>query len=193
MTPRHIVLVVATVALLAAGLYLFKEVRATPATTDVSKRSDKVATTAPESDETESSTPEKTPEKTASRRPPPPVRSAPNEMMAKDPAQDTAGDTTKPALSVTDELNKADPKMDAVMAEANKAYDKGDFDEAKGIALKVIAKEPTNVRMLRIVVSSACIDGDSAEAQKHYQVLPAGDREQMKVRCARYGVTFNDK
>ncbi len=194
MTPRHIVLVVASVALLAAGVYLFTEVNATPATAVVSKRSDKVS--APDSDESESPTPERSPEKTASRRQPPAVRSvpSPSEMIAKQPVQDSTSDTPKPALeSIADELNKPNPRMDAVMAEANKAYDKGDFDEAKGIALKVIAKEPTNVRMLRIVVSAACIDGDSAEAQKHYQVLPAGDREQMKVRCARYGVTFNDK
>jgi hypothetical protein len=191
-TPRHIVLVVASVALLAAGVYLFKEVRATPATADVSKRPDKVAP-APESDDPEATTPEKTPERTASRRPSPPVRSAPDAMM-KEPMPASSSDTPKPAIdSVNDELNSANPKMEAVMAEANKAYDKGDFEDARGIALKVLAKEPTNVRMLRIAVSSACIDGDSAEAQKHYLVLPAGDREQMKVRCARYGVTFNDK
>ncbi len=61
------------------------------------------------------------------------------------------------------------------------------------IALKVLAKEPANVRMLRIVVSSSCIEGSAADAQKHYLSLPVSDREQMKVRCERYGVTFNDK
>jgi len=46
------------------------------------------------------------------------------------------------------------------------------------------------VRMLRIMVSASCIDGDAAVAQAHYGKLPASDQEQMKVRCARYGVTF---
>jgi hypothetical protein len=31
------------------------------------------------------------------------------------------------------------------------------------------------------------------EAQKYYLLLPGPDREQMKVRCDRYGVTFNEK
>lgn len=179
-------------ALLAAGVYLFRAVNAAPATANVSKRPEK--TSEPAHDEPEIAQPEKGPDRTASRRPPPPVRSTPSEM-AKGPAIESQNlDGPTPVIeNVAEELNKPNPRMDAVMAEANKAYDKGDFDEAKGIALKVIAKEPTNVRMLRIVVSSACIDGDSAEAQKHYQVLPPGDREQMKVRCSRYGVTFNDK
>ncbi len=85
---------------------------------------------------------------------------------------------------------KANPKLDAIMSEANKAYDRGDFDDAKAIALKVLAKTPNNVRMLRILVSSDCILGDNAEAQKHYQLLPPGDRAQMRTRCERYGVTF---
>ena len=84
------------------------------------------------------------------------------------------------------------PKMEAVMAEANRAYDHGDFDDAKAIAQKVLTKEPTNVRMLRIVVSSECIAGDAAEAQKYFAQLPASDRAQMRTRCDRYGVTLKD-
>jgi predicted Zn-dependent protease len=83
-------------------------------------------------------------------------------------------------------------KLDALMAEANKTYDRGDLDEAKAIAQKVLAQTPNNVRMLRIVVSASCISGDNAEAQKAYLLLPKPDREQMKTRCARYGVTFTD-
>ena len=48
------------------------------------------------------------------------------------------------------------------MSEANKAYDRGDFDDARTIAMQVLAIDPTNVRMLRIMVSAACIDGDPA-------------------------------
>ena len=78
------------------------------------------------------------------------------------------------------------------MSEANKAYDRGDFGEAKDIARKVLASDPGNVRMLRIVVSASCIEGESVEAQQAYLKLPTADREQMKVRCARYGVSFNE-
>ena len=83
-------------------------------------------------------------------------------------------------------------KLDAVMAEANKAYDRGDLDEAKAIARKVLATSPKNVRMLRIVVSTSCIMGDNAEAQEAFAQLPQPDREQMKTRCARQGVSFTE-
>ncbi len=83
-------------------------------------------------------------------------------------------------------------KLDAVMAEANKAYDRGDLDEAKVIARKVLATSPKNVRMLRIVVSASCIMGDNAEAQEAFAQLPQFDREQMKTRCARHGVSFTE-
>jgi len=77
------------------------------------------------------------------------------------------------------------------MDEANKAYDRGDLDEAKAIAQKVLVASPDNVRMLRIVVSATCISGDTAEAQKAYVLLPKSDREQMKTRCGRYGVNLD--
>jgi hypothetical protein len=82
------------------------------------------------------------------------------------------------------------PKLDTIMDEANKAYDRGDFDDAKIIATRVLANDPTNVRMLRIMVSASCQDGDSVVAQAHFSKLPPGDQQQMKVRCARYGITF---
>jgi hypothetical protein len=78
------------------------------------------------------------------------------------------------------------------MTEANKAYDRGDFDEAKSLAGRLLVSDPTNVRMLRIMVSASCLDGDTAVAQAHYAKLPQPDQEQMKIRCARYGITFPD-
>jgi hypothetical protein len=87
---------------------------------------------------------------------------------------------------------RANPKADALMDQASKAYDRQDFDEARTIAGKVLAKQPNNVRMLRIMVSSSCIDGDSITAQKYYAMLPKFDRDQMKARCDRYGVSFTD-
>jgi hypothetical protein len=176
-TVRHILLASASAGVLALGVYLFLEVRATPATADVPR---------PRKAARADDRPEGRPDEVA----PAPVRSAPSAPSAPPQRSEPA-----PALSgaddaIAEELAKPNPKLDAVMAEANKAYDRGDLDDAKSIALKVIAKDPSNVRMLRIAVSAACMDGDSTEAQKHYQALPLPDREQMKVRCARYGVTF---
>jgi hypothetical protein len=79
------------------------------------------------------------------------------------------------------------------MAEANKAYDRGDYEDAKLIAGRLLASNPSNVRMLRIMVSASCIDGDSAVAQAHYAKLPPSDQEQMRARCARYGIAFPDR
>jgi len=89
-------------------------------------------------------------------------------------------------------LERPDVKVDAIMARANSAYDKGDWDEAKMVAGKVLAKQPTNIRMMRIMVSASCIDGDSVMAQQWFEKMPKGDREQMKTRCDRYGVSFKE-
>ena len=79
------------------------------------------------------------------------------------------------------------------MDDANKAYDRGDYDDAKQVAGRVLAQQPTNIRMLRVMVSASCIDGDAAGAQFYYARLPVADQDQMRVRCARYGVAFGDK
>ena len=92
----------------------------------------------------------------------------------------------------TDE-QRANPRFDSLMELANKAYDSQDFDQATAIAGKVLAKDPTNVRMLRIMVSANCIGGDASIAQQYYEKLPKGlDRDQMKTRCERYQVTLKD-
>ncbi len=78
------------------------------------------------------------------------------------------------------------------MDQANKAYDRQDYEEAKSIAGNVLAKVPTNSRMLRIMVSSACLEGDQALAQQYYVQLPKADRLQMKQRCDRAGITFTE-
>jgi hypothetical protein len=90
------------------------------------------------------------------------------------------------------QLDRPNPKIDAIMDQANKHYDKGEWEDAKLIAAKVLAKQPNNIRMMRIMVSASCVDGDSGVAQKWYEQLPKADREQMKVRCDKYGVTFKE-
>jgi hypothetical protein len=177
------------VAVLAMGFYLWREVSATPAPAETSKPETR-ATKPPASDETPE--PVKQPEKVAVTEPKRPVRDT-TPIKAPPPPTNTETPTVTGSDPIAEELAKPNPKLDSVMAEANKAYDHGDFDEAKGIALKVLAKDPNNVRMLRIAVSAACIDGDSTEAQKHFASLPGPDREAMKIRCGRYGVNFTDK
>lgn len=97
---------------------------------------------------------------------------------------EVAAEREKPASPV-------DEKLEAEMVEANKAYDRGDTDEAKDIAKRIVDAQPANVRMLRILVSTSCIDGDAATAKQYYTTLPKNDQNQMATRCARYGVTFD--
>ena len=81
-----------------------------------------------------------------------------------------------------------------LMNQANRAYDRGDVERARGLALQVLADDPDNVRMLRLVVSSACIAGDADEARAFYaQLTGASDRAQMETRCARFGVELGGR
>ena len=165
---------------MVAGVYLFIEVR--PQTTWVEAK--------PEPHAREAQVPQPPPEQ---------VRAPPHIGSVRMPEQPTG---TPPPSGSADEdpstddtiaaLEKANPKLDAIMDQANKHYDKGEFEDAKAIAGKVLAKVPTNVRMMRIMVSSACVDGDVAVAQQWFEHLPKPDREQMKVRCAKYEVKFTD-
>jgi len=185
-TVRHAVLPIGAVLVLGFGVYLFVEVRAQPSPLPPSS-----ATPTTAIDRGAASVPQHVPA-------PVPVVDAPapgvpprQAVVVPGPGAETSRDAP-PGAPADAELPLAGAKLDAVMADANKAYDHGDFDDAKGIAGRVLAKFPSNVRMLRIMVSASCIDGDSAVAQAHYVKLPPGDQAQMKVRCARYGVVFAD-
>lgn len=79
------------------------------------------------------------------------------------------------------------------MADANRMYDKGDYETSRDAALEILQEHPENVRMLRIVVSSSCIMGEPELATKYYEVLPARDQRQMARRCERYGVEFESE
>jgi len=194
-TIRHATLAAGAVLVLALTGYLFVQVRSKPASAEapptVAQRP-----AAPAVDEETDPTPS-TPPREARPAPPPPRAPSDTPVPPPPPTPELPG---KPSLGdfvrqAPD--NKAtgfiDPKVMAVMDEANKAYDRGDLDEARAIAQKALAQQPGNARMLRILVSAACISGDSADAQKAYLQLPPPDREQMKVRCARYGMTFKDE
>lgn len=76
------------------------------------------------------------------------------------------------------------------MTEANRLYDRGDYEEARQVAKEVLMAQPQNVKMLRIGASSACILGDGNEARVYYDQLPESDQQQIARRCRRYGIEF---
>jgi hypothetical protein len=180
-TPRHIALAVAAVAVLGLGVYLYVA---------VNSPSNAVANVRPRSPEPKPSPQE--PE-AAAKSP----EAAPRPAQPAQNLNTAVKQTAVPIANPSDQLRPGaniDIKKDELMATANKAYDHGDFDEAITIAKKVLSNDPTNVRMLRIMVSSSCILGDAPTAQKHYLLLSIGsnDRADMKKRCDRYGVTFTE-
>jgi len=182
-TFRHGVLTFAALAVLGLGVYLLVAVRSTPELAAVPVPAPEPARTPP------------TPERATSR--PTGTASAGRTARVRKPDRSSSSRDTPRVREITPELAPAATgteiqRLDATMSEANKAYDRGDFDDAREIASRVLAQEPSNVRMLRIMVSASCIEGDSVEAQKHYLKLPAHDRAQMRTRCGRYGVSFDE-
>lgn len=180
MSPKNLALLAGGFAILAVAVYLFFEVKATPAqatpSTTVSARPSAVQ----EHTQVATATPTPTPS-------PPTPTPTPNTPVRTAPAPTGPIERTPPP-----EDQAVDLKTDNLMELANKAYDRQDFDEATALASKVLQKDPTNVRMLRVMVSANCIAGDNAVAQTYYEKLPKFDREQMKARCDRYGVVFKD-
>lgn len=175
---RHLPLVVLGVAVLVAGVYLFFEVRSAPVAT-----STPIADLAP-------------PPSTASGRGEDRVGTevapqiAARDVTPRVPEQAPSLPSTAPGEEQNGD--RANPSIDAIMDRANKAYDRADFEDAKALASDVLSKLPTSIRMMRIMVSASCIEGDVAVAQKWFDKLPQFDRDQMKIRCDRYGVTFHD-
>jgi hypothetical protein len=165
-------------AILAIGVYLFLEVKATPAqanpTGTVSARPSQIT------EHTQATAP----------TPPSPTPRAPTAQPPA-PTQPQLGSAPIEPSSPPDDT-KVNLKLENMMELANKAYDRQDFDEASAIAGKILQKDPNNVRMLRVMVSSNCIGGDSAIAQQYYDRLPKFDRDQMQQRCDRYGVVFKE-
>ena len=169
------------------AVYLLREVGRTPAAAQADR-----SATAP------APSPAPTPVAVAPAEPPSRA-TIPKEQVTITPSTPASNDTPARPVEEVQPPETArimptgpNPKMDAIMGEANRAYDAGDFEEAKQIAQKVLRSSPGNVRMLRIIVSSECIAGDSAEAQKYFTQLPVEDRAQMRTRCDRYGVTLKD-
>ena len=184
MSPKSLALIAGGIAIFAIAVYLFIEVRATPAQAGPDHV---VASRTPQPTPTPTPTSSDVSPKPETSRP---VTPTPTPIAPAPTPAPTLG--TAPVREEPPEEQKPNLKLDNLMEVANKAYDRQDFDEATAIAGKVLSKDPKNVRMLRIMVSANCIGGDSAIAQQHYERLPKFDREQMRTRCDRYGVTFKE-
>lgn len=181
MPVRHALLAAFAVLVTGMAVYLFLEVRK-PASAQTATVASKETKEKDQPDERDDASPDEPPA--------PSKRVAGAFGVPKATPTPVTETPAAPAIDTPAEGKLEGPKLDAVMAEANKAYDKQDFDEARSIAQKVLKQHPTNARMLRIMTSSHCIEADTAEAQKYFNLLPGPDREQMKTRCTRYGVTF---
>jgi hypothetical protein len=188
-TVRHSLLAAGAVLVLGMAVYLLREVGRTQS--------------AAQADRSPPSPPPPTPPPAVAIKPPPlepPTRATiPQSQVRITPSTPTSNtppsgpvEEVQPPETARLAPTGPNPKLDAIMGEANRAYDHGDFDEAKQIAVKVLAKAPGTVRMIRIIVSAECIAGDAAEAQKYFVQLPAEDRAQMRTRCDRYGATLKD-
>ncbi len=97
---------------------------------------------------------------------------------------------TAPAPEVENEVFAEKVDMKTQMNEANRLYDKADYEGARDSALEILEASPHNVRMKRIVVSASCIMGDEDPAREHFGTLPTRDQRQMARRCKRYGIDF---
>jgi hypothetical protein len=193
-SARHAVLSIGTVLVLGLGVYLLVAVRADPAAEPPRAAERAAPPTRP------AASPPSDPA-TPARAPTAPPAGAPAAAGARAPAwipSHPGAPLPAPAVASADAATAGSddlggPKLELVMDEANKAYDRGDYDDAKAVAARVLARQPSNARMLRIMVSASCIDGDSATAMTSYARLSAADQAQMRTRCARYGITFPEK
>ena len=122
---------------------------------------------------------------------PSPTRVTPK--LGMDPSEVAAEPPTPAEASTPDVAN--DPRLDAMSAkdEANRLYDKQDYEGAMNRALEVLKSEPGDIRMLRVVVSSACQLGDADKARTYWAQLPPHDQNQMMRRCQRFGITFTEQ
>ena len=176
--------------MLGLGVYLFIEVRAQPAPPPIDRASrPSLVAPHPSTPATPATPHPSTPGSPTPGSPTPPAAiERPSPASPARPPVPGAGVVA--AGSAQDDPLVVGPRLDAVMDEANRAYDRSEYDEAKQIAGRVLARFPTNVRMLRIMVSAACMDGDGPGAQAYYPKLPPVDQAQMKIRCARSGIAF---
>ncbi|HUH03814.1 MAG TPA: hypothetical protein VML75_17585 [Kofleriaceae bacterium] len=92
----------------------------------------------------------------------------------------------QPAISMS--AAGSDPELKKRMDEVSAAYDSGDYPTAHQLAIEVLGDSPRNIKMLRVVVSTSCSQGEGDLARKYAELLPERDRKAMATRCTRWGV-----
>lgn len=205
MSVRSIILTAMTISVAGALALLFAEAGETPEA-DVSERALKRAkqrharaqSGAPATAR-ESSRP---PDQMKQWKPPDPEQAAAKRtirspdtsalMKARGTPSPRSGDSDRPGLRVPAKrpasADADSAELQSQMREVNRLYDRRDYEGALAAAKEMLAVKPGNVRMLRVVVSSACVMGNEEEARASYKQLPPRHQRQMARRCSRYGV-----
>ncbi|MCB9561744.1 MAG: hypothetical protein H6709_16625 [Kofleriaceae bacterium] len=194
MSLKSIAVAVAGTLTLGALILLMLDVRAAPAAPNQAKIADararhKRTAVAP----TPPADPWSTARREADTSPPPVTRPRPAVEPTVTPRA-PAPSLPRATTAVTGTNLDADPRLDMATAkdEANRLYDRQDFEGAMNLAMKVLANEPGDIRMLRVMVSAGCQMGDADKAKQFWVQLPEHDKNQMARRCQRFGVTFTD-
>ncbi len=99
---------------------------------------------------------------------------------------------TKPMRKLSLKGKNRGTELREKMREANKAYDRQDYDEATKQALEILKTHPRNIRMLRVMVSSSCFMGEADTAKKYYAKLPKRDKAHMRIRCSRMKIKLDE-
>lgn len=71
-------------------------------------------------------------------------------------------------------------------------YNDGDDLAAREAALVLLEEDPANLGLIRIVASTACMDGLTELARAHYAQLPGSERRDMRMHCLRHGTVVDE-
>lgn len=85
------------------------------------------------------------------------------------------------------------PGITDTMRDVTRSFDRGDFAEARRVALEVLSQKPhphATERMLRIAASSSCALGEADEARTYYDKLSPRGQSDIARSCSRYGIEF---
>lgn len=207
MRPSTIVLGVGATAVAAGGLYLLLSLSG--ADREPTPEQALAAAQARDDAAGDPGSPENRDRRAARARPPRAQPRDPHATYDPDvagrapaPQRDFRRNPGAPALDLPEKLRSGDlldpplehsPEHSEQLLEANKLYDRGDFDGARALAKKMLDRVPGNVKMLRVIVSSACILGDADEAAKFAVQLSGQDHDAMVNRCAKYDIQLPPK
>lgn len=185
MSPRSLGLTAGAVIILGGLIYLFVQVQADPAPS-----ADGAADVTRPAARTPASPAEVASGSDAGRAPagssrPARIPTGVDLREVRAPAAPAA-----PVAPVAPEGPAPDVDFEAALDEANKHYDHGDYESAYKQAVRNLDKDPTNVRMLRVAVSSACMMGDADAANRFQSALPHRDQMDMARRCERANITL---